>query len=101
MLATMYVRVDAEPPLASIFESAYASEPFVVLRGGEAPTLHEVRGTNRCAIGWRYDATTRTAIVMSAIDNLGKGAAGQGVQCMNVVLGLPETMGLDVPGLVP
>jgi N-acetyl-gamma-glutamyl-phosphate reductase len=101
MLCTMYVRVDGEPPLQDLFERAYGREPFVVLRGGEAPTVHEVRGTNRCAIGWRYDAATRTAIVMSAIDNLGKGAAGQGVQCMNVVLGLPETMGLDVPGLVP
>jgi len=73
----------------------------VVLRGAEAPTLREVRGTNRCAIGWRYDARTGYAIVMTTLDNLGKGAAGQAVQCMNVALGIEETAGLDAPALVP
>lgn len=102
MLATMYVRVSgSEPPLARIFGDAYAREPFIVLRGGEPPTIREVRGTNRCAIGWRYDAPTGYAVIVSALDNLGKGAAGQAVQCMNVVLGLPETTGLDAPALVP
>ena len=101
MECTMYVRVAAEPPLAEIYERAYASEPFVVLRGAEPPTIREVRGTNRCAIGWRYDATTGYAVVMTTIDNLGKGAAGDAVQCMNVVLGLPETMGLDATALIP
>jgi N-acetyl-gamma-glutamyl-phosphate reductase len=101
MLCTMYVRTGAEPPLARIFEDAYGREPFVVLRGTELPTIHEVRGTNRCAIGWRYDAASGTAIVMTTLDNLGKGAAGRAVQCMNVVLGLSGTAGLDVPGLVP
>jgi N-acetyl-gamma-glutamyl-phosphate reductase len=101
MEATMYVRVASKPPLAEIFGRAYANEPFIVLRGGEAPTIREVRGTNRCAIGWRWDATTGHAVIMTTIDNLGKGAAGQAVQCMNVVLGLPETSGLDAPALVP
>jgi N-acetyl-gamma-glutamyl-phosphate reductase len=101
MLCTMYVRTGTEPSLERIFTDAYGREPFVVLRGTELPTIHEVRGTNRCAIGWRWDAASGTAIVMTAIDNLGKGAAGQAVQCMNVVLGLPETTGLDAPGLVP
>ncbi len=101
MECTMYVRVGSRPPLDELFTRAYAHEPFVVLRGGEAPTIREVRGTNRCAIGWRYDAATGHAVVMTTIDNLGKGAAGQAVQCMNVVLGLPETTGLDAPALVP
>jgi N-acetyl-gamma-glutamyl-phosphate reductase len=101
MECTMYVRVASEPPLDAIFDRAYAHEPFVVLRGAEPPTLREVRGTNRCAIGWRYDASTRHVVVMTTLDNLTKGAAGQAVQCMNVVLGLAETTGLDAPALVP
>ena len=101
MLCTMYVRVEREPALAKLFEDAYAREPFVVLRGATPPTIAEVRGTNRCAIGWRFDAATGYAIVMTAIDNLGKGAAGNGVQSMNVVLGLPETTGLEASALVP
>jgi N-acetyl-gamma-glutamyl-phosphate reductase len=101
MECTMYVRVREDPRLGDLFERAYRDEPFVVLRGAEPPTLREVRGTNRCAIGWRYDAATGHAIVMTTLDNLGKGAAGAAVQCMNVVLGLPETTGLDAPALVP
>jgi N-acetyl-gamma-glutamyl-phosphate reductase len=101
MECTMYVRVASEPPLARLFQDAYAREPFVVLRGAEPPTLREVRGTNRCAISWRYDAATGYAVVMTALDNLGKGAAGNAVQCMNIVLGFPETSGLDAAALVP
>ena len=97
----MYVRVASPPDLDRLFADAYRNEPFVVLRGAEAPTLREVRGTNRCAIGWRYDARTGYAIVMTTLDNLGKGAAGQAVQCMNVALGIEETAGLDAPALVP
>ena len=67
----------------------------------QSPQLREVRGTNRCAIGWHRDDTTGRAIVMTAIDNLGKGAAGQAVECLNVMLGLPETAGLEAPALVP
>jgi N-acetyl-gamma-glutamyl-phosphate reductase len=103
ILSTMYVRTGSErPPLGAVFEAAYADEPFVVLRGeGPPPELREVRGTNRCAIGWRWDAPSRQAIVVTAIDNLGKGASGQAVQCLNLMLGLPETTGLDAPALVP
>jgi N-acetyl-gamma-glutamyl-phosphate reductase len=103
ILGTMYVRTGPDrPPLDALFEAAYADEPFVVLRGGGSPPeLREVRGTNRCVLGWRWDETTRQAVVISAIDNLGKGAAGQAVQCMNVVFGLPETTGLEQPALVP
>jgi N-acetyl-gamma-glutamyl-phosphate reductase len=103
ILSTMYVRIaDGAPPLGDIYEQAYGREPFVVLRGdGPPPELREVRGTNRCAIGWRWDERTRHAIVVTAIDNLGKGAAGQAVQCLNVTLGLPETTGLEAPALVP
>ena len=103
ILSTMYVRVTGgRPPLAEIFQEAYGAEPFVVLRGeGPPPELREVRGTNRCVIGWRWDAASGHAIVVTAIDNLGKGASGQAVQCLNVALGLPETTGLVAPALVP
>src|SRR5258705_115349 len=82
------------PAPDALVARAYADEPCIVLRGAEPPTIREVRGTNRCAIGWRWDAATGYAVVMTTLDNLGKGAAGQGVQCMNLALGLPETQGL-------
>jgi N-acetyl-gamma-glutamyl-phosphate reductase len=103
ILSTMYVRTSAgRPALDALFAKAYGGEPFVVLRGdGPPPELREVRGTNRCVVGWRWDETSRQAIVMTAIDNLGKGASGQAVQCLNLLLGLPETTGLEAPALVP
>jgi N-acetyl-gamma-glutamyl-phosphate reductase len=103
ILSTMYIHVaGGVPPLGDLFRRAYAAEPFVVLRGeGPPPELREVRGTNRCTIGWRWDAATSHAVVITAIDNLGKGAAGQAVQCLNVMLGLPETTGLEAAALTP
>src|SRR5262245_21556423 len=75
ILSTMYVRVPGgKPALDSLFEQAYSREPFIVLRGaGPSPELREVRGTNRCVIGWRWDDATGHAIVVTVIDNLGKG----------------------------
>jgi N-acetyl-gamma-glutamyl-phosphate reductase len=103
ILSTMYVRLaDGAPPLDHLYATAYADEPFIVLAGdGAAPELREVRGTNRCVIAWHRHASTGHAVVITAIDNLGKGAAGQAVQCLNVMRGLPETTGLDAPALVP
>ena len=102
ILSTMYVPMEGSAGrLEQLFVGAYAEEPFIVLRGADPPELREVRGTNRCAIGWHWDETTGRAVVVTAIDNLGKGAAGQAVQCLNVLLGLPETTGLEAPALVP
>jgi len=103
ILSTMYVRVHGgRPPLEERFARAYGAEPFVVLRGeGPPPELREVRGTNRCVLGWRWDAPSAQAVIVTAIDNLGKGAAGQAVQCLNLLLGLAETTGLEAPALVP
>ncbi len=102
ILSTMYVAPSGgPPPLAELFERAYRDEPFIVLRGAQPPELREVRGTNRCAIGWHWDEPSGRAVVVTAIDNLGKGAAGQAVQCMNLLLALPETTGLESPALVP
>ena len=100
MESTMYVRVASDPRLDELFARAYEHEPFVVLRGGDAPTIREVRGTNRCAIGWRYDAATGYAVVMTTLDNLGKGAAGQAVQNANALFGLAPTAGLRLAGVL-
>jgi N-acetyl-gamma-glutamyl-phosphate reductase len=61
---------------------------------GQVPDLHAVAHTNFCDIGWKYDPGTRRTVVVSVIDNLGKGAAGQAIQNMNLALGYPETAGL-------
>jgi N-acetyl-gamma-glutamyl-phosphate reductase len=102
ILSTMYVATTAgATELGELYETGYRGEPFVILRGAHPPELREVRGTNRCAIGWHHDDATGRAVIVTAIDNLGKGAAGQAIQCMNLLLGLPETMGLEAPALVP
>jgi N-acetyl-gamma-glutamyl-phosphate reductase len=96
ILATIYVRVPAgttEEAIGDVFAQAYAGEPFVRLTGAALPEIKHVAHTNFCDIGWRVDASGRT-IVVSAIDNLLKGASGQAVQNMNVMLGMEETAGL-------
>jgi N-acetyl-gamma-glutamyl-phosphate reductase len=98
ILETIYFRtkgVASADDLLNIYTDAYAGEPFVRLyKPGAVPDLHSVRHTNFCDIGFHYDAATRRAVVVSAIDNLVKGAAGQAVQNMNLVFDLPETEGL-------
>ena len=81
--------------ILAIYEKSYAGEPFIRLyKTGRVPDLHAVRHTNFCDIGVTLDAATGRAVVVSAIDNLTKGAAGQAVQNMNLMLGLKETEGL-------
>lgn len=81
--------------IARVFADAYAQEPFVRLLPPKAyPAVADVRQTNFCDIGWALDAEHNHLIVVSAIDNLVKGASGQAVQCMNIRLGLGETTGL-------
>ncbi len=83
-------------------ESSYADEPFVrVLPEGELPTLQSVRGTNYCDLALVEDAHNDTWIALSTIDNLGKGASGQAVQCANLVCGMSETLGLLDTATVP
>jgi len=80
---------------AVIFNSAYAEEPFVRLLVNERlPDTKNVVGTNFIEIAWKIDKRTHRLVVMSAIDNIVKGASGQAVQCMNLMLGFPETDGL-------
>jgi N-acetyl-gamma-glutamyl-phosphate reductase len=81
--------------VADTLAQAYAGEPFVrLLPAGVWPSIAAVRHTNFCDIGWAVDEQARHLILVSAIDNLVKGAAGQGVQCFNTRFGIPETTGL-------
>jgi N-acetyl-gamma-glutamyl-phosphate reductase len=96
ILETIYVRVPAgttEDSLGDVYQRAYASEPFVRLVGASLPEIKHVVHTNFCDIGWRVDPSGRVVLV-SVIDNLLKGASGQAVQNMNVMLDVPETAGL-------
>lgn len=98
ILETIYFRapgIDSADALIGIYEKRYAGEPFVRLyQAGAVPDLHAVARTNFCDIGVTFDVATGRAVVVSAIDNLVKGAAGQAVQNMNLILGLSETAGL-------
>ena len=81
--------------LTACYAQAYANEPFVrVLTGKALPDTKNVVGTNVCEFAWRLDPRTGRLIIVSAEDNLVKGASGQAVQSMNIVCGYPETAGL-------
>ncbi len=81
--------------IAACYQAAYGNEPFVRLLDGKAlPDTKNVIGTNVIEIAWRLDPRTGRLIVMSAEDNIVKGASGQAVQSMNILCGFPETAGL-------
>jgi len=98
ILETVYCRLRSgwdEAALTRAYDERYAGEPFVRLyEPGHVPDLRAVRHTNFCDIGLKVDAGSGRAVVVAAIDNLVKGAAGQAVQNMNLLLGYPETEGL-------
>ena len=98
ILETIYFHATngaAAEDILSIYEKRYAGEPFIRLyQPGHVPDLRAVQRTNFCDIGVTLDQATGRAVVVSAIDNLTKGAAGQAVQNMNLMLGLAETEGL-------
>ena len=99
ILETIFFRatsvVKSTSDLIDLYLAKYREEPFVrVYPQGAVPDLHAVNHTNFCAIGAKMDPKTGRAVVVSAIDNLGKGAAGQAVQNMNLALGYSETAGL-------
>ena len=109
ILATSHVWLKEdldEREIWKLYRAAYGSEPFVRIvkekqgmwRYPEPKLLH---GTNLCHIGFERDPLSRRLVVLSAIDNLGKGTAGAAVQNLNLALGLPETTGLDQEGLHP
>jgi N-acetyl-gamma-glutamyl-phosphate reductase len=82
--------------ITSIFQNAFGRSPCIRLRGDTIPQTAEVRGSNRCDIGWQIEG--RTLLLFSALDNLMKGASGQAVQNMNIRMGFPETSGLPLSG---
>jgi N-acetyl-gamma-glutamyl-phosphate reductase len=97
ILETIYFRtpLSSAEDLAAVYANRYRGEPFVrVWEAGHVPDLRAVQRTNFCDIGVKLDAATGRAVVVSVIDNLVKGAAGQAIQNMNLVLGFAETEGL-------
>jgi N-acetyl-gamma-glutamyl-phosphate reductase len=99
LIATCYVQTETDP--RELLEAAYATSPAVTLLAeGVAPELARVQGTDGAELGVFTDRSTGTRIVVCAIDNLGKGAAGQAVQNANLALGLPETAGLRLAGVL-
>jgi N-acetyl-gamma-glutamyl-phosphate reductase len=101
ILETIYVRVapgTTAERIADAFASAYRDEPFIRLTGDALPEIKHVAWTNFCDIGWRFDRETRRLVIVSCLDNLVKGAAGQALQNLNTMLGWPEHWGLPVHG---
>jgi N-acetyl-gamma-glutamyl-phosphate reductase len=98
ILSTLYFEPTeklSDEKIAACYKKYYGGEPFVrMLEGKSLPDTKNVVGTNAIEIAWRLDPRTGRLIVMSAIDNLVKGASGQAVQSMNIICGFPETAGL-------
>jgi len=102
ILATVTARPRSGQDPRKVLEQAYADEPFVhVLPEGRWPHTAATYGSNSVHLQATVDRDSGRVVVVSALDNLGKGAAGQAVQCANLVLGLPETAGLSVSGVAP
>ena len=100
--ATLYGKLTREVDLQSLFEQYYAEEPFVdVMPAGSHPETRSVRGANHCRIAVHRPQNGNTVVVLSVIDNLVKGAAGQAVQNMNIMFGLPEVTALNNASLAP
>jgi N-acetyl-gamma-glutamyl-phosphate reductase len=105
ILSTIYASLTPEgkaADLQALYEQTYQDEPFVrILPAGVPPATQHVRGSNCCDLSLQTDARTGRLIVMSAIDNIVKGASGQAVQNMNLMNGFPETIGLMGAPLFP
>jgi N-acetyl-gamma-glutamyl-phosphate reductase len=101
--ATLYARcADSGADLQSMFEDRYRQEPFVdVLPAGSHPETRTVKGANHCRIAVHRAPDSDTVVVLSVIDNLVKGAAGQAIQNMNIMFGFEERAGLESIGLIP
>ncbi len=96
----------ADKDIWQVYRAEYGNEPFLRIvkdRTGvyRYPEPKILAGSNYCDVGFERDPHSRRLVVMSALDNLMKGAAGNGVQAMNVMLGWPETLGLEFSGLHP
>jgi N-acetyl-gamma-glutamyl-phosphate reductase len=104
ILATVYLRLAHALTTAEaegLLQEAYAREPFVRVLPGGLPQTKATYGSNYCDVAARVDAHAGVLIVMAAIDNLVKGAAGQAIQNMNIMCGFPERTGLEGAPLYP
>jgi N-acetyl-gamma-glutamyl-phosphate reductase len=105
ILTTLYVNFTKKMNAGDVlrtFQEHYQKEPFVrIYPKGSLPNTKDVRGSNYCDIGVEVNEADGRAVIITAIDNLVKGASGEAVQNMNIMLGYPETMGLDVVPLFP
>jgi N-acetyl-gamma-glutamyl-phosphate reductase len=100
--ATLYAKITQDVDLQALFEQRYQGEQFVdVLPAGSHPETRSVRGANVCRIAVHRPQGGDTVVILSAIDNLVKGAAGQAVQNMNILFDFPEGTGLDIVPLMP
>lgn len=101
--STLYCTVkDHGVDLQGLYESMFEDEPFVdVMPTGSCPETRSVRGCNQCRIAVYRPQDGDTVVILSVIDNLVKGAAGQAVQNMNIMFGLDEMTGLDFPAAMP
>jgi N-acetyl-gamma-glutamyl-phosphate reductase len=102
--STLYAKLKVSDAidLQSLYEKRYANEPFVdVLPKGMLPQTRSVKGSNHCRIAIERPQGRDTVVVMAVIDNLVKGASGQAVQCMNIMLGFDESLGLHILPLSP
>lgn len=100
--ATLYAKLTKTVDLQKLFEDRYHAEAFVdVLPKGSHPETRSVRGSNQCRIAVHQPQGSDTVVILSVIDNLVKGAAGQAVQNMNIMFGLSEGLGLNVVPLLP
>jgi N-acetyl-gamma-glutamyl-phosphate reductase len=104
ILSTIYAKASKavdEKKLTKIYKDIYKKTHFIRVLEGKLPSTKYVYGTNYCDIAVKYDKRTNNIIVLSAIDNLVKGASGQALQNMNIMFGLPETTGLEQIAVYP
>ncbi len=102
ILATVYVEQVSSDDLFECYSTYYANEPFVeILQPGSLPDTRSTRGTNHCRISLFPDAVGSRTVIVSVIDNLVKGAAGQAIQNMNIMFGFDEQIGLRQDGFYP
>ena len=100
--ATVYADLERDTDVQALYQMRYSDEPFVdVLPAGAHPETRAVRGANHCQIAVHRPEGGRRVVVLAVIDNLVKGAAGQAVQCFNLMFGLDESAGLDQIALWP
>jgi len=105
ILTTLHLRLSRKmkaEEVLNVLQESYGKEPFVrIYPKGKLPSTKDVRGSNYCDIGLNVNESGERLVIVSAIDNLVKGASGEAVQNMNIMLGYPETLGLEVLPLFP